>query len=286
MEYSGLITDLYLYLFSFFGWRDILEISFFSSLFYYFSLWLSTDIKKNLVFMFYGYWAITFAAYFLQLTSIAHFLYMYAPVACLLFIIVHQEFLQRNFITLKNIIPATQQSPSDWITLLMRICLQTINKNKEIIILIEQKDSLQTLLTVPFSLETQLDETFLALLIDSPSYDQTKFIWLTNQGQLIGINATWKRNIHQEWFDKQVQRSEPWKQDALAITHKTDALFLGIDPLSRTFTLINQGKLIDQLQGVTTVRLIKKILASSSDKKELFYDVIEKNSNKQAHTEN
>lgn len=197
----------------------------------------------------------------------------------------HQEFLQRNFITLKNIIPSVTQNSSDWLELLIRICLQTINKNKEIFIIIEQKDSLHDRVTVPFCIDTELDQTLLTLLIDGDSYDPTKFIWFTKQGRLLGINATWEKNIQSEWFDKNIVHMEQWKQDALAITNKTDAVILGISPLTRTFSVIAQGKLIDQLQGAAALRIIKKFLATpSSLSKGALYDYAEKNSNKQAHT--
>lgn len=267
--------------FLFFGWRDLIEIVFFSAIFYYFSLWLSTDSKKNVLIIFYSYWFLAFSSYALQLSSITFFLFTFAPVALLLFIIVHQEFLQRNFITLKNT-TATPQQSSDWLESLMRICLQTINKNKEILIVIEQNDSLHDILQVPFQINTALDATLLTLLIDAHSFDQTKFIWLNKQGNLLGINASWKHIIAQEWIDKNVQSFELWKQDALAITHKTDALIFGVSPLLRTFSIITHGKILDNLQGSSALQILKKFLMIRSDtKKGITYGYPEKNYNKQ-----
>lgn len=269
--------------FLFFGWRDLIEIVFFSTLFYYFSLWLSTDSKKNLLFAFYGYWFVAFSSYLLQLTSITFFLITFCPLALALFILVHQEFLQRNFITLKNTItPASHDE--DWLESLMRLCLHTINKNKEILIIIEQTDALDPLLDVPFHINTQLDHTLLTLLIDAPSFDQTKFIWINKQGRLLGINAFWKHTIAQEWFDKNTHNFESWKQDALALTHKTDAVIFGVSPLLRTFSIITQGKILEQLQGASALRILKKFLALPIDtKKGTTYGYHKENYNNQIH---
>jgi hypothetical protein len=265
--------------FIFFGWRDIIEISFFSTLFYYFSLWLHTDTKKNLLFTFYGYWFITFSAYALQLHSITFFLFTTAPIALMLFILVHQEFLQRNFITLKNALPATSLN-NDWLDLLMRICLHTINKNKEILVIVEQQDSLAAMLHTSFYINTPLDQTLLTLLIDAHSFDQTKFIWVNKQGQLLGINAVWKYTIAEEWVDKNVQRFEQWQHDALALSNKTDALIFGVSPVIRTFSIITQGKTFEHLQGAAALRMIKKFLSiSPALQKGIVNDYIKKQPN-------
>lgn len=281
MVLPTIFNEVYIHLFSFFGWRDIVEILFFSTLFYCFSLWLSTDTKKNLLVAFYGYWCVAFAAYGLQLPTITFFLFICSPLALMLFILVHQEFLQRNFITLKNNNLALART-DDWLELLLRVCLQTINKNKEILVVVEQEDKLQDVFTVPFNIDTNLDQAFLTLLIEGKSFDHTKFIWINGQGKLLGINATWKNSIHQEWFDKNVQAMEQWKQDALALTHKTDALIFGATSSSRTFSVIHQGKLLEPLQGVSALRLLKKLLALSSDyKKGISYDYSQQSTHNQ-----
>ncbi len=85
------------------NWRDCLEIIFFASLFYYLTLWLKKDKTKNLLPYFYGYCLITFCAYMLELTTVTSLLFLFTPAAVMLFILMHQDTLQRNIVALKHI---------------------------------------------------------------------------------------------------------------------------------------------------------------------------------------
>ena len=194
------LRHFFFYSSTFFFWRSIIEIIFFASLFFYISLWLRNDKQKSLILYFYAYCSITIIAHYLQLTTIYTFLLFFAPVIGIFFIVIHQELLQRNFVTLKNIKPATNFH-SIWLSDLISMCLFAINHNKEIRCIIECNDNLQTVVDSPFIFNAELNKELLAIVIESQSFDETKMIWINNNRKLIGINATWKHQEDEIWKD-------------------------------------------------------------------------------------
>lgn len=245
---------------SFFFWRNIIEIIFFSSLFYYLALWLRKDKQKSLTLYFYVYCLLIIASYNLQLTTIYSFLLFFAPVIIMAFILIHQKILQRNFITLKNIKPSDKRH-AEWLNDLMSTCLVAINNNKEIRCIIECNDNLQDLVVTPFFLQAHINKELLSMLIESQSYDETKMLWITQQGILIGINATWKLEADFEtWPDIENKRISPWHQDTLLCTSRTDALIFIITPQTRTFDIMISGKIIDRISVNNAISIIKNYI--------------------------
>ncbi len=279
MQTTSFIYEIFTFATSFFGWRDCCEIAFLSTIVYYFSSWLSTDTTKNLLGTFYIYLILLYVSYTLQLTTITIFLLYFSPIAAILLIIMHQELLQKNFITYKKI-SLINEINEDWLETIIQVCLQTISKNKSINIIIEQHDSLKDYFQIPCKLNTPLSNILLSVLIDSNWYDDNKLIWLSSTGTLFGINTQCKKIKNEFWFDSTIQNYEQWKQDAFALSKKTDALFICITPTIRTFTVAYQGKVMEQLQGSTVIQLIKKILVTET-KKGTIYGYTYKTNNKQ-----
>ena len=238
-------------------WKDILEIFFFSSIFYYFSRWLNRDKQKNLIFYFYGYCLLSLGSYYAQLATMSTFLFICAPIVALFFIIVHQETLQKNFIALRTIRPA-QQDPSDWLETLIRTCLITINNNKEIRCVIEHNDSLAQFITTPLALHAKLQKNLLTMILASDSFEQSKMIWITSTGIVQGINAAWNTELEEQWLSEEAKKLHKWKQDALFFTSKTDALVFKISPETRTFNFVAQGKLFEHVSAHQLVIMVKK----------------------------
>jgi len=233
-------------------WRDVVEILFFSSLFYYLMRWLAKDRSKNLLPYFYGYCFITIAAYIVQLPTISYFLFLYAPAIIFLFMFLHQDILQRNLVTLKNIQPA-QITDHDWLTILFRSCLVMMNKNKAIICVIECTDNLDDLLQTPFFINADLHEGVLELLLNSQAYDADKFVWVNNHGKLRGINANWYVPS-----SKTKTSLTTWQQEALIYAQQTDALIFNGDALTHTFTVIARGNCFEKISPHHALSLIKK----------------------------
>lgn len=280
MQAPTVLYEAYLFTTSFFGWRDFCEIVFFTAVIYYFSLWLNQDTTKNLLALVYGYITTLVVSHILQLTAITFFLLYFSPFALLLLIIMHQETLQRNFITLKKVTIKKNQLHDDWLEVLFQTCLQTINKNKSVTMLIEQQDILNEFLNIPFNLSTQINTEILNLLIDSESYNDNRFILLTNTGKLLGINVECKQLIDSVWFDASLENYDSYKQKSFALTQKTDAVILSITPSSRKFLLVYNGKIVDHLQASVALQMLKKILITDP-KKGFVYDTIYKNHHKQ-----
>ena len=242
---------------SFFYWRNGAEILFFTIVIYYFSIWLKKDRHKNLLPYFYGYCFLAIVTYHSQLITVSYFLFLFAPVAIMLFILVHQTILQRNFVALQKTSP-TKQENSNWEHDLVRSFLLAINKNKEILCVIENKDTLEDFIYAPMILNANIQQGLITLLQDSDLFDQKKMLWLNTNGQLIGINTTWQQSVFQEFADQIKDDINHWKQNALLLSAKTDALFLRITPKTRTFNIIFNGKIINNINSENTLKIIRK----------------------------
>jgi hypothetical protein len=243
------------------GWRDAVEILAFSTIIYYFSLWLRTDRQKNLLGYFYAYCLVVCGAYQLQLAGIIFLCAITSPIVLMLFILAHQHTLQKNFIALGNIVPAHKES-HDWLESLIRSCLVALNNNQEIRCIIEHKDSLQEHLYTPLELQTQVHQDLLAILFASSSYHQDQLLWVTSKGKLIGLNARWSAPayVHETTTDA----AQIWKQEALFFTTKTDAIIFQLTPATRSFTLFVNGKEYPAINTANALTFIKKYLTTST----------------------
>lgn len=246
-----------------FHWSHLIEILFFAALFYYFSLWLRRDRQKNLLFSFYAYCAVTFLAYAFNLTAISSFLFLFAPVTIMLFILLHQDTLQKNFVTVRTITPARMLN-TEWLPILMQSLLVAINNNKMAICVIEKNDALKTLLSSPLTFNAPIQKELLDILLASTAFESTKMIWVNHHGQLLAMNATWQSLVDEPWVTEDVQQLDAWKQDAVLLTNKTDALVFGMHPATRTFTIIAQKKIVEGIQTSEAVMIIKQYLVGKS----------------------
>lgn len=241
---------------SFWIWRNALEICVFSFLFYRFSLYLRQDRTKNLLPYFYGYCAIAIASYFFQLSTLSYALFLFGPAAVCLFILFHQETLQRNFIALKQLAP---QSPAfiDSIETLMRCMLIALNKKQEVSVLIEYHDSMDEFVVCDSSINSALNYDLLLLLLESPSFDSKKMLWVTQTGIIRGFNASWQEMISNKSSIGATQL--PSARDLHAwYSSKTDCLIFELDPAMRTFTVTAHGNTKPNLTSQQVLQMIKK----------------------------
>lgn len=237
--------------------RDIAEIIFYSSILYAFCSWLKTDRTKNILLYFFAYCSLTLFAWAIQLPTLTPFLFSYAPVALLLFIVLHEKTLQRNLVTLCTITnPKNQQG--NWLDTLLSSSLSIINANKMLTVIIENKNSLEPFLTTPFFIEATISRELLDILLSSTMYDEQKMLWLDPNGRIRGINTVWLTDTKKSpqgittFFDK---------DNALFYTLNTDAIVFNIHPSTRTFTLIMNGQTIQNLSAHHIQALIKKQLS-------------------------
>ncbi len=262
-----------------FYWRDILEIIFFSTLFYYVALWLRKDKQKNLLWYFYGYCTCTCLAYYLQLPVLRTFFLLCSPVVMMLFIILHQETLQRNFVALRNITPPPL-AKTDWLETLLRSCLVALNNNTPITCVIEQTDALTEFLHTPFFINAPVNDELLNTLITSKAYIQDTLIWVNAHGTIIGLNARWN-------ISSTKKSLSTWHDNALIYTAKTDAIILHADPISRTFTVTIDGIHNENITAHHVHSFLQKyinmplVLKQKEKKGEIYGSIIKKDSEQQ-----
>ena len=250
-----------------FSFKDGIEIILFSIIIYYFSWWLKKDHKKNLVIPFYGFCILAMLAVSFQMHTINLFLLWYGPVITMLFILIHQELLQRNFITLHTIKPQNNSSNADWIKPLIQACLRARGNNKNVRILIENQASLASFIHTEFFVHAPIQHQLLNTLLESTSYDSEKMVWLNQNGTIIAINCRWSINVNETWMSEELKGKDPWLADALLFTSKTDALAFSCSDETDSFTIVAQGKLIEQAYAPDALRIISHYLTSLLSRK-------------------
>ncbi len=250
-----------------YGWKDILEVLLFSSAVYYFSSWLAQDHQKKLLLTFYGYCSVLTICHMARLYTSLSALILFAPVVLVVFVVLHQDVLQRNFVTLHNITPA-RNTWQEWTEVLVRTCLVAISDNKALHCIIEKRNALDDFLENSYTFNCKLSEGLLDLLINSNGFDASRIIWLQDNGSLLGVNSNWKKSSVDTWLAQEVKEQEPWLQDALFFTSKTDALYFKLNPQTRTFTLVAQGKILEEVSAHAALKTIRKYLGHfDADKK-------------------
>lgn len=264
-----------------FRWQDIIEILAFSGGILYLSLWLKRDTITPLLGFFYGYCTIFLAAYYFELFTLSTALLTFAPITVAICLMLHQGTLQKNFIALHAI--TSKEKKADWIDLVIRSSLVALGENKPITAIIEKNKALNTLLTSTYPFDCQLSEGLLQVLINSKTFSSTDMLWINNTGKLRAINSQWKKSSVDEWLAQEVKEQEQWLQDALFFTTKTDALFFKLNPKTRTFTLVAQGKILQHASAHAALRMIKKYLGLTAQEKETDYAHIKKTSSSE-HT--
>ena len=235
------------------------EIYFFSTIVYLFSVWLKSDKRHNLLLYFYTYCMVFALASFLDLSTIRLFLWYSCPVVFILFIIFHEEILQRNFVTLHN--KQTLISPycTHWLENLVRASLYTMNNNKSLYVVIENYSDLKPFMNSDYIFNSPLSLELLTLIVDSAHFDAHKIIWCNSQGKLIGINSSWSIAVP----DETPHAIPSWQQEALLMTLKTDTIIFKVNIQDRNFDIVLKGTLYHTIQATQVVPFIKKHLPLS-----------------------
>ncbi len=245
--------------FAIYRWQDGFEILLFTACLYYLSLLLYCDKQKPLLLYFYGYCGAIIGAHSLHLTTISTLLITFMPLIVAIFILIHQDTLQKNFITLHRITPL-ETPPGDWIEDLVRAGLTAASNNTTLTCIIEKKEALTTLLSSPAHLISPCTTELIKLITSSSIYNPEQMLWIDAHTKLEAYNTTWKKNSVDTWLTQDVQEQEQWLKDALFFTTKTDALFIKLLPSTRTFTLIAGGKIIEKVVAQQACSAIKTYL--------------------------
>jgi len=239
-------------------WRDLVEIAFFSSVFYGVSRWLSRDRAHNLLPYFYGYFYGALCAYLLGLQLVASFLFVCAPAAIMIFILVHSQTLQRNFITNKRVVEETLRE--GWIEALVSASLAAASDGRDVQGVVECTDSLKQFLFAQTAIDAPVDRGLLQVLFASPSYDTSRMIWVDANGRVIAVNVCHRQSQLNNPATIQCEGDLAceWREDSALLASKTDALFFRLDAQTRRFFVVAGGVAHDELEMTHALYLIKK----------------------------
>lgn len=249
--FSQSVTSLWMFT----TWADVAEITIISSCFYYSALWLKKDRDKNLLAYFYGYLFFIFAAHGLQLTTLASMLLLFSPAVAMLFMLMHQQLLQRNLVSLKNITLTTHTSCPDWLSAIMKATLSMLAHNKNMIILIEHTDALHPHLNVTEPLDVPITPGIITLLFNK-LYNEEYLCWISSSGMLRGINVSFKAS----WHPSSYQTKTAWIDDAVAYTSKTDGVILYANADTHQYAVAHHGMITEGLSMEQAHKLIKKCI--------------------------
>lgn len=241
-----------------FSWQDGLEILAISAGIYGFVIWLAQDQQKKLVGKFFALTSLVILAQFLELPTLSTLTIGLYPAMLMLFILVHQTSLQKNFVSLKNLQTPNLITSTNWLQILLRSCLIAMNQKQTVYCIIEGQDAIGGFVTTPFIITSKLQPEFLDLLMCSTSYNPQQMIWVNKVGTLVGINSSW--NPTGLIADQATSTLELWRQNCLLFTAKTDLIAFQIDPIKRTFEIISQGKTSSPLPIDQGIKLLQQKL--------------------------
>ncbi|MEX0849560.1 MAG: hypothetical protein WD055_04990 [Candidatus Dependentiae bacterium] len=237
--------------------KDIVEITTLSYLFYWWLHWLKQDKQKQLSLYFYGYSLFWAACSLGNLTTLLTCIEYTAPYTIILFILIHQKNLQRNFISLFKVKPA-QKTDIDWLQEIVRFCLQA---NGNISILIEHQNSLNNLLSINVPMHTQISTQLLQFLYHSSDFNAKHYILIDTQGNILGIDVTWQKPLALTGINE----NESTKASYYLMN--SDAFMLQYNHQNRLFTIIMKEHIYTNLTTAQVLQSITHYLASSENKK-------------------
>jgi hypothetical protein len=255
-----------------------MEILLISTAIYYFARWLQYDRQKNLAPVFFATCMAITSADYLGLTNLTNLVLSCWPLTLMLFVLVHQQTLQKNFVALKKIIPAKILIPNNWVENLIAACMTSPQKTQKLICIIEGSDNLNSFLNSEFIFNSIINKPLLETVLSSQNFDSQKILWLTQDGNIIAINATWNldfthANLTNSTFD-----------NCLLLSQQTDLIYLEVDQKLHQFSLIAQGQVIKNLHTNDIIKVLQQYLRKNqaNSKSELgvnWHDLKKQNSN-------
>ena len=241
--------------FSIFNLQDLIEIGLIASSFFYISLWFSKDKEKPLLQWLYSYTTLFLVADYTHMATLATGLVIFAPVTFIALFLIHKETLQKNFISLQSIKHPNTTS-SFWPDIVVQMTLMNANSNKEVLCLVEKNDSVLCCIEPNETIQATISKEILLFITSNPLFRPEKLLIMSNNGILLGINKTWKKNSLEAWFTSEVQEQAQWIQEGIFFTTKTDALLFKYNNGTRNYTIINGGKI---QQNVSSQHVIREL---------------------------
>jgi hypothetical protein len=132
------------------------------------------------------------------LVTLHYFLYWMLPCFGTLFVIFHQEQLQKNFITMvhANQKKILSDNNADLITMILQIGLHNSMSQRNTIFIIEGNQDLGLLMHAKVPLNITIQKELIESVCDTPLYDEQSAIWLQYTGIMKGINSKLILTMH------------------------------------------------------------------------------------------
>src|SRR3990167_1779212 len=246
--------------FMIFKWTDIIEILVLSTFIFYFSCWLKKDHQKKLLPTFYGICLLFITTHYLHLTTLSSFIFSFSPALITIFILLHQKVIQKNFVAAKNLKPINLQK-LDWVQSLVKTLLSAVDSKKEVQCLIECKDLAEEFAKPGIIVNTIIQKDILDYLIDSSQFNTNKFLWINQEGLIKAINSEW--NLPEEPVLLEEKKLSEWEKNSIKISSKLDVITLKTCSITRTFSIIAQGKIIENIFTDKAINLIQQFIKKS-----------------------
>lgn len=245
-------------------WKDYLEIGMLTLILYAAGCWLQQDTQRKLLKYAVGYAFGVLAAYLLELPTLLMLCIWYAPTIAILFVLMHQKTLQRNFVALTHT-PPQIGAPDEWLESLMSLCLYNMHHVRATRCVIQHTLELNDFLHSSFALNTPVQQDLLTLLCDSSAYHETEFLWLQTNGMVRGINTTltMSEQTNQGASGHATRSSAASLEQMVTLTSSTDALIFFLDPLSGLFTVIVGETIFKKISAHHALQMIKKHIVSA-----------------------
>ncbi len=253
--------------------KDFIEISVLSTLCYWGLSWLKQDKQKPLLVYGYLYCGLWMSSFLFDLKTLLHLLELTAPVVVMLFILVHQKTLQKNFIGLYKVMPA-RKVHTLWLEEIVRFCLQT---DHDLMFLVEHKQSIGELVTTELPLQTDITTAVLSYLSQCKQFNRNQYMLLDTQGTLLGLNVTWHKALALDALEQdRIKKASYYLQEV-------DAFALYFDQSTRTFTLIVHQQTYPALTATQVLQSIERYLKTDHTKKGTNREQVHKTNFKQPH---
>lgn len=190
------------------------------------------------------------------------------PAALMMLIIIHQQTLQKNFISLMHIAPTKTAQNSLWLEDLTRAALATLNNGKDVFLVIERHKSLTDFLYPNIKIDAPLHKELLDIIFETPTRDPHMLIWLNDRGQLLGINAHWNNElIDDSWTIEETKIRNIWFYDALWFTSKSDSIVIYLSALQKQSAILMRDTIVENVAASHALNLLREQLVPFTEVK-------------------
>jgi len=151
-------------------------------------------------------------------------------------------------------------------------------KTQKIVCIIEGSDSLSNFITSEFIFNSTISKPLLETVLNSQSFDSHKILWLTQDGNLVAINATWNLDF------THANLTNSTLDNCLLLSQQTDLIYLEVDQKLHQFNLITQGQIIKNLHTNDILKVLQQYIrknqaTSKSEPGVNWHDLKKQNSN-------